>query len=65
MGEQENPGDSTDYIIPLQDIPAGGYAAESLADYFGIPVGVDYIGVDPGAAGGGGVNALPIVTGKI
>ena len=39
-GEQEDPGDSTDYLIPTITSPGGGYAAESLHDYFGIPVGV-------------------------
>lgn len=49
-GEQENPGDSTDYLIPVVTTPAGGYAEESLADYFGIPTKVT--GLDD-------VNALP------
>lgn len=37
MGEQDNPGDSTSYIIPTQTSPAGGYAANSLQDYMGLP----------------------------
>jgi len=37
-GEQTNPGDSTDYIIPTMAAPAStGYAANSLSDYMGIP----------------------------
>lgn len=41
MGEQTNPGDSTDYLIPTMTSPAGtGYAVGSLFDYFGIPTGV-------------------------
>lgn len=39
-GEQTNPGDSTDYLIPQMVSPAGGYANSSLHDYFGIPTGV-------------------------
>lgn len=41
MGEQKNPGDSTDYLIPQMTSPAvTGYAVESLSDYFGIPTEV-------------------------
>ncbi|AXL14681.1 major capsid protein [Microviridae sp.] len=37
-GEQTNPGDSTDFLVPTMDSPATtGYAAGSLSDYFGIP----------------------------
>lgn len=40
-GEQVNPGDSTDYLIPTMTSTAGtGYANESLHDYFGIPTQV-------------------------
>lgn len=39
-GEQTNPGDSTDYLIPQMTSPVGGYANSSLSDYFGIPTGV-------------------------
>jgi len=34
-GEQKNPGDSTDYVIPQLVAPVGGFAALSLEDYFG------------------------------
>lgn len=37
MGEQTNPGDSTDYLVPTITSPAEGYAVGSLYDYFGIP----------------------------
>jgi len=37
MGEQKNPGDSTDYIIPQQVSPIGGYPPCSLQDYMGLP----------------------------
>jgi hypothetical protein len=37
-GEQENPGDSTDYLVPVVTTPAStGYANGSLYDYMGIP----------------------------
>lgn len=39
MGEQENPGDSTDYLTPILDF-TGGFAAtpQSIFDYFGLPM---------------------------
>lgn len=41
MGEQSQPGDSTDYLVPVVESPlAGGWAAQSMYDYFGVPVGV-------------------------
>jgi len=40
-GEQTNPGDSTDFLIPQVTTPAGGYANGSLYDYFGIPTEID------------------------
>jgi len=37
-GEQVDPGDSTEFLIPTMPAPAStGYAANSLSDYFGIP----------------------------
>jgi len=37
-GEQRNPNDSTDFLIPQVPAPATtGWANQSLADYFGIP----------------------------
>jgi len=37
-GEQDDPGDSTDYLVPQMEAPAvTGYAENSLSDYFGIP----------------------------
>ena len=39
-GEQRNPGDSTDYLVPQMVSPAGGYANSSLHDYLGLPTGV-------------------------
>ncbi len=40
-GAQDNPGDSTDFLIPQMTAPAGGYLVSSLADYFGIPTLID------------------------
>lgn len=40
-GEQTDPGDSTDFVIPQMVSTAGtGYLAGSLHDYMGIPTGV-------------------------
>ena len=36
-GEQTNPDDSTDYLIPVIESAEGGYAAESIFDQFGLP----------------------------
>jgi len=49
-GEQENPNDSTDFVVPQITAPAGGFAEQSLYDYFGIPTKVQ----------GFSINALPI-----
>lgn len=37
MGEQENPGDSTSYLVPMINTPAGGYPINSVFDYMGLP----------------------------
>jgi hypothetical protein len=37
MGEQDNPGDSISYTIPVTQCPANGYAVNSLQDYMGLP----------------------------
>jgi len=36
-GEQDDPGDSTDYLEPIMTSPVGGFTEQSLSDYFGIP----------------------------
>ena len=36
-GEQENPDDSTDYVFPTLKSPSNGFAANTLADFFGLP----------------------------
>ena len=38
MGEQPNPDDSTDFLVPQVDFPSGA-GALSLSDYMGLPVG--------------------------
>lgn len=43
-GAQDNPGDSTDYTIPMVTVPpateqGGGYDPQTLGDYFGLPTG--------------------------
>lgn len=48
-GEQDNPGDSTDFLIPVINSGETGFANESIADYFGIPTKVPNLDV----------NALP------
>lgn len=40
-GEQENPGDSTDYLVPTVNAPTGGFENQSLYDYFGLPTEVE------------------------
>jgi hypothetical protein len=40
-GAQDDPSDSTDYLVPTMPAPAStGYANESLSDYLGIPTAV-------------------------
>ena len=36
-GSQDNPADSTDFLIPTMVSPIGGYLAASVSDYFGLP----------------------------
>lgn len=41
-GEQKNPSDSTDYLIPQVIAPSsGGWPVGSLSDYMGIPTGIN------------------------
>lgn len=45
-GEQTNPGDSTSFLVPQITAPAvTGWTTGSLADYFGLPIGVPNISV--------------------
>jgi len=53
MGEQENPGDSIDYLVPqVVSSQASPIAEGSIYDYMGIPTGVNNVL--------GNVNALPL-----
>jgi len=45
MGEQDNPGDTTDYVTPKIATPPAGWLVGSLEDYFGLPTGVDNLEV--------------------
>lgn len=40
-GQQTDPGDSTDYEIPIVS-PVAAFAENSLGDYFGLPVGAPF-----------------------
>ncbi|AXH73105.1 MAG: major capsid protein [Microviridae sp.] len=44
-GEQENPGDSTDYTVPQIESGEDGFIIGSLFDYFGLPTDVSGISV--------------------
>ena len=46
-GEQRNPGDSTDFLVPTMTSPVGGYLANTIYDYMGLPVAGQ---VDPAGA---------------
>jgi len=39
-GEQDDPGDSTSFLVPTMTSPGGGYTESSLSDYLGIPTKV-------------------------
>jgi len=39
-GEQTDPGDTTNYLIPIMEAPVGGYDELSIYDYFGLPTKV-------------------------
>lgn len=41
MGAQEDPGDSTDFVIPQVAAPVGGWTNGSLGDYMGLPTDVE------------------------
>ena len=48
MGEQKNPGDSTDFLVPQVKTPVGGWPIGSLGDYFGLPT-VGQVGLEANA----------------
>ena len=37
MGQRDNPSDSISFTVPQITCPAGGYAVNSIFDYFGLP----------------------------
>lgn len=41
-GAQDNPADTTDYIVPEVTVPAGGFAELSIWDYLGIPPNIEH-----------------------
>lgn len=50
-GQQDNPGDSTDYLVPTISFGDVSVSENSIMDYFGIPTGVNMSTV--------GVSSLP------
>lgn len=44
-GEQKNPGDSTDFVVPQLTNSTSPFVANSLEDYFGLPTGVQNLSV--------------------
>lgn len=48
-GEQDNPGDSTDYLVPQvkgpESLPNRNFEVHSVADYFGLPTNVPNLSV--------------------
>lgn len=51
FGEQDNPTDTIDYLVPQLVPPEGGFAENTVADYFALPTKTSY--------GDETVNALP------
>lgn len=45
-GEQDNPDDTTDYLMPTINSGETGFGIGSLADIFGIPIGVPNLNVN-------------------
>ena len=37
MGERDDPDSSVDFEVPMRSCPAGGYVANSIYDYMGLP----------------------------
>lgn len=48
MGEQENPGDSVDYVEPIINSGKNGFDYESVFDYIGVPPKVPNLDVNAG-----------------
>ena len=45
-GEQRDPTDSTDFLVPTVTSPAGGFGVQSIFDYLGLPTGVENLSVN-------------------
>ncbi len=45
-GEQKNPGDSTDFLIPTVNSGKDGFKEESIFDYMGLPINVPNLDVN-------------------
>lgn len=48
MGEQENPGDSVDYVEPVINSGTNGFEYESVFDYVGVPPKIPNLDVNAG-----------------
>ena len=48
MGEQENPGDSVDYVEPVVNSGSNGFDFETVFDYIGVPPKVPNLDVNAG-----------------
>ena len=46
MGEQENPGDTTDYVEPIVNSGSSGFDYETVFDYIGVPPKVPNLDVN-------------------
>ncbi len=45
-GEQRDPSDSTDFLVPTVTSPVGGFATQSIFDYLGLPTGVANLSIN-------------------
>nr|UXQ87997.1 MAG: major capsid protein [Microvirus sp.] len=41
QGAQDNPDDSTDFLVPQVETEVGGVPEDTLFDYMGLPIGID------------------------
>lgn len=45
-GEQRDPTDSTDFLVPTVTSPVGGFGVQSIFDYLGLPTGIANLSVN-------------------